>query len=125
MPIYDYNCTCGYTFEKLVARYESPAPTCPRCSEVPRRRPTGCALGGVATPGLSREEMPQTWRGTYGANTEYVAKLRSQWDRRVRLEERYPELRADDRPIISHEGRFEHAPLRHGDPIPDVIDPTA
>jgi len=28
------------------------------------------------------------------------------------------ELAGDRRPIVAHEGRFEHAPLRAGDPLP-------
>ncbi|MFC7643910.1 hypothetical protein ACFQX6_26440 [Streptosporangium lutulentum] len=59
--------------------------------------------------------MPQTWRGTYGADQEYVAELRRTADARRDLEERHPELAGDRRPIIAHEGRYEHAPLRAGE----------
>jgi hypothetical protein len=61
--------------------------------------------------------MPQTWRGTYGGDREYVTGLQRQWERRQRLEEKHPELAGDQRPIIAHEGRYHAAPLRAGDPL--------
>jgi hypothetical protein len=39
-------------------------------------------------------------------------------DARRDLEARHPELAGDRRPVLAHEGRFEHAPLRAGDPLP-------
>jgi hypothetical protein len=39
-------------------------------------------------------------------------------DARRDLEARHPELAGDRRPVLAHEGRFEHAPLRAGDPPP-------
>jgi hypothetical protein len=62
--------------------------------------------------------MPQTWRGTYNGNREYVTSLRRTAEERQKLEERHPELAGDRRPIVAHEGRFENAPLRAGDPVP-------
>jgi putative FmdB family regulatory protein len=115
MPIYDFTCATGHRSEHLVPNHDSPAPSCPFCGEDTRRRPAACALGGTASPGLSREEMPQSWRGTYSANPEYVTTMRRRWENRSKLEERYPELRGDTRPILSHEGRYEGAPLRLGD----------
>lgn len=64
--------------------------------------------------------MPQTWRGTYNGNREYVASLRRTVEARQKLEERHPELAGDKRPIVAHEGRFEGAPLRAGDPLPPM-----
>ena len=49
---------------------------------------------------------------------DYVTHLRRTAEERTRLEERHPELAGDRRPIVAHEGRFEHAPLRAGDPLP-------
>ena len=62
--------------------------------------------------------MPQTWRGTYEGNPEYVGQLRRQWETRQKLEDKYEELRGDRRPVLAHEGRYHGAPLRAGDPIP-------
>jgi hypothetical protein len=85
--------------------------------------PSRVALGGQASPGPSREQMPQTWRGTYEGNPEYVGQLRRQWQGRQKLEEKYPELQGDQRPILAHEGRFHGQPLRAGDPLPSAPDP--
>ena len=62
--------------------------------------------------------MPQTWRGTYEGNPEYVGQLRRQWEARQKLEDKYEELRGDRRPVLAHEGRYHGAPLRAGDPVP-------
>lgn len=61
--------------------------------------------------------MPQTWRGTYGADREYVKVLRHEADRRVRLEERHPELRGESRRIVAHEGPYAQTPLYEGEPL--------
>ena len=116
MPIYVYKCGCGLRFEHL-APFGAAAPGCPSCGGETRKIPAGFSLGGQAGAGLAKEEMPQTWRGTYDGSREYVTGLRRQWDRRQRLEERHPELAGDQRPIIAHEGRYHAAPLRAGDPV--------
>jgi hypothetical protein len=80
--------------------------------------PSRVALGGVADTGRPMELMPQTWRGTYEGNREYLGELRREWGARQKLEEKHPELAGDQRPILAHEGRFHGAPLRAGDPVP-------
>jgi hypothetical protein len=72
-------------------------------------------MGGRADPGLSQSQMPQTWKGTYGGNPEYITGLQREWERRRRLEDRYPELAGDGRPIVAHEGPYSAVPLRAGD----------
>lgn len=116
MPIYDYRCDCGLRFERLVGR-DAPAPACPECGGDSRKVPSRPALHGTADPGLSREQMPQTWRGVYNGNPEYIASMRKQWERRQKLEEKHPELAGDTRPVIAHEGRYEQVPLRAGEPM--------
>ncbi|MHA6785492.1 FmdB family zinc ribbon protein [Pseudonocardia saturnea] len=116
MPIYVYKCECGYRFEHL-ASFDAAAPGCPECGGATRKIPAGFSLGGQANAGLSKEQMPQTWRGTYNGSREYVTGLRRQWDRRQQVEARHPELAGDQRPIIAHEGRFHDAPLRQGDQV--------
>jgi hypothetical protein len=64
------------------------------------------------------ERMPQTWKGTYRGDRDYVTHLRRVADARRDLEARHPELAGDRRPVLAHEGRFEQAPLRAGDPVP-------
>jgi hypothetical protein len=43
--------------------------------------------------------------------------MRRTWEKRQKLEERHPEIAGDQRPILAHEGRYERAPLRLGDPV--------
>jgi putative FmdB family regulatory protein len=117
MPIYVYRCDCGERFERIVG-LDAPAPGCPACGGTPQKIPAGPSLLGQAGTGLAKEQMPQTWRGTYNGNREYVTGLRRQWDQRQKLEAKHPELAGDQRPIIAHEGRFHGAPLRAGDPTP-------
>jgi putative FmdB family regulatory protein len=116
MPIYVFKCECGLRFEHL-ASFDAAAPGCPSCGGETRKIPAGFTLGGRADAGLSKEQMPQTWRGTYDGSHEYVTGLRRQWERRQRLEAKHPELAGDQRPIIAHEGRYHNAPLRAGDPV--------
>ena len=93
------------------------APACPECGGDTSKIPSGFSLGGQASSGLAKEQMPQTWRGTYNGSQEYVTGLRRQWDRRQKLEAKHPELAGDQRPIIAHEGRYHDVPLRAGDPV--------
>ena len=118
MPIYEFKCGCGLRFERLTS-FDAAAPGCPECGGETHKVPSGVGLagGGRAGTGLAKEQMPQTWRGTYEGNREYVTGLRRQWDRRQKLEAKHPELAGDQRPIIAHEGRYHGAPLRAGDPV--------
>lgn len=115
MPIYEYRCDCGGTVEVLAAP-GALAPLCSACGAETRKLVSGFAVGGRANVGLSQSRMPQTWKGTYGGNPEYINRLQRQWDRRRRLEDHYPELGCDDRPILAHEGHYSVVPLRVGDP---------
>jgi putative FmdB family regulatory protein len=116
MPIYEYRCDCGATVEVL-AVLGSPAPECPACGAETRKLVSGFAVGGRADAGLPQSRMPQTWKGTYRGNREYVTGLQRVWEKRRRLEERYPELAGDGRPVVAHEGRYSAVPLRAGDPV--------
>jgi hypothetical protein len=42
--------------------------------------------------------------------------MRRQWGARRKLEDKYTELRSDQRPVLAHEGRYHAKPLRAGDP---------
>src|SRR5690606_12214157 len=117
MPIYDLRCGQGHRFA-VSQSFTAPLPDCPYCGAATTKVPSRVAVTGLASAPPPPERMPQTWRGTYGANREYVAELRRTADARRRLEEKYPELAGDRRPILAHEGRFERAPLRAGDPLP-------
>ena len=115
MPVYEYVCDCCGKTEVLAA-LGAPAPSCPACGGGTRKVMSGFAVVGRADSGLSQSQMPQTWKGTYGGNREYVTGLQHQWERRQRLEDRYPELAGDRRPIVAHEGPHSLVPLRAGDP---------
>jgi putative FmdB family regulatory protein len=118
VPLYDYCCPQGHVFEQQVPIAERAQQPCPACGQPSDKLPSAVRLSGQASPGRSQEMMPQTWRGTYGGNPEYLGQLRSQWSARQKLEEKYPELRGDQRPVIAHEGRYHNAPLRAGDALP-------
>ena len=99
----------------IAGRQQQP---CPACGQTGEKIPSRVSLGGQARPGLTVEQMPQTWRGAYEGNPEYVGQLRRQWETRQKLEDKYEELRGDRRPVLAHEGRYHGAPLRAGDPLP-------
>ncbi len=115
MPIYVFRCGCGVRFEHLAAMADTATPECPVCGGETHKVPAGFALGGQADAGLSKEQMPQTWRGVYNGSSEYVDRMRRTWDERQKLEAKYPEIAGDQRPILAHEGRYHNAPLRAGD----------
>ena len=115
MPLYDFRCGDGHLFERLLPLTETDPQQCPACGGTSVKVPSGAALLGRAQTGLSKDEMPQTWRGTYNGNREYLSTLRGQWASRQRLEAKYPEIAGDQRPILAHEGRYHGAPLRAGD----------
>jgi putative FmdB family regulatory protein len=115
VPLYDYCCPQGHVFEQQVPIAERARQDCPACGQPSDKIPSPVRLSGQASPGLAAEQMPQTWRGTHNGNPEYLGQLRRQWGARQKLEEKYPELRGDQRPVIAHEGRYHNAPLRAGD----------
>src|SRR5690348_11274612 len=102
MPIYEFKCGCGVRFERLTPldAADLPGPDCPACGGASRKVPAGASLGGQAGTGLSKDRMPQTWRGTRDGDRDYVTHLRRQWDRRQSLESRHPEIADDHRPIL-------------------------
>jgi putative FmdB family regulatory protein len=123
VPIYVYRCECGLDFERLLP-VDAAAPGCPACGGATRKIPAGFSLGGQARTGLAKERMPQTWRGLYDGDREYVTRMQRTWERRQKLEAKHPELAGDQRPIIAHEGRFHDTPLRAGDQPAAGVDPA-
>jgi putative FmdB family regulatory protein len=117
MPLYDYRCEQGHRFEAMAPLAAGERASCP-CGADAVKVPSRISLGGTADPGRPMELMPQTWRGTYEGNREYLGQLRREWGARQKLEEKHPELAGDRRPIVAHEGRYSGAPLRAGDPVP-------
>jgi putative FmdB family regulatory protein len=120
VPIYELTCEDGHRSEALQAS-TAPLPACPACGGATRKLPSGFGVAGAAAVPPPPERMPQTWKGTYRGDREYVTKLRRMADARRDLEARNPELAGDRRPVLAHEGRFEGAPLRAGDPPPAPV----
>jgi putative FmdB family regulatory protein len=118
VPIYELTCEAGHRSETLQASTAA-LPACPACGGATRKLPSGFGVPGAAAAPPPAERMPQTWKGTYRGDREYVTKLRRMADARRDLEARHPELAGDRRPVVAHEGRFEGAPLRAGDPPPE------
>ncbi len=118
MPIYELTCTQGHRFE-VVQSFTADLPAC-TCGATTRKVPSSFGIGGAATRSLPppAAAMPQTWMGTRRGDRDYVTSLRRTADERRDLEARHPELRADTRPVLAHEGRYEQAPLRAGDAVP-------
>ena len=119
MPIYQLRCGCGYGFE-VIQSFRAALPACPECGGPTAKVPSVFGIAGQAARSLPPppEAMPQTWRGTHEGNRDYVTELRRTAERRQALEGRHPELAGDRRPVLAHEGRYEQAPLRAGDPVP-------
>ncbi|HEX7660911.1 MAG TPA: FmdB family zinc ribbon protein [Pseudonocardiaceae bacterium] len=119
MPIYDLRCAEGHRFE-VIQSFTADLPVCPTCGATTAKVPSPVGLTGRASAPPTPEAMPQTWRGTYEGNREYLTQLRRTAEQRARLEEQHPELAGDRRPVLAHEGRYAAAPLRAGDPPPDA-----
>jgi putative FmdB family regulatory protein len=115
MPIYEYACECGHRFETLARTADSPAPPCPACGGVPRRRPaSGVALLGRAGLPPGRDRAPKSWEQTNGGDRETILHWQHTLEQRQKIEEKYPELAGDTRPVLAHEGPYAAEPLRAG-----------
>ena len=114
MPVYELRCAAGHRFEVLQA-FAAPLPAC-ACGAATTKLPSAFGVGGTAVVPPPPERMPQTWRGTYHADREYMTTLRRTAAARRDLEDRHPELAGDRRPVVAHEGPYEGDPLRAGDP---------
>jgi hypothetical protein len=110
VPVYELQCEAGHRFEVLQS-FTAPLPAC-ACGAGTSKMPSAFGIGGTATVPPPPERMPQTWRGTYNANREYVTNLRRTAEERRKVEDKYPELAGDRRPVVAHEGHFHGAPLR-------------
>lgn len=117
MILYDYRCESGHLFEAAVKAMSSPAPACPDCGAATGRVITRVRMSGQASTGHSRNEMPKSWTGMGGGHPDAVQHWRNAMTKREKLEEKYPELGGDRRPILAHEGIFRGRPLRAGDDI--------
>ncbi|KXZ57205.1 hypothetical protein Bravens_02035 [Brevibacterium ravenspurgense] len=120
MIVYDVKCGAGHRFEAMLKTMDSPTPDC-TCGEPTRRMITRVNRGNAASAGRSRDEMPNTWRGIGNGNRDLVRGWHKEMRKREKLEEKYPELGGDRRPVIAHEGKFEASPVRAGDAGSDAL----
>lgn len=120
MIIYDYRCTAGHRFEAAVESMRSDNPACD-CGATTSRLISRANIGGQASAGHSRDAMPNTWRGIGNGNRDAVKLWHDRMTKREKLEEKYPELAGDRRPVLAHEGAFAAAPLRAGDTLAPAV----
>lgn len=118
MPIYEYACGCGYQFERLARLIDAdaPSPACPACGGDCRRIPSVAALLGRAAVPPGREAAPRSWEQTNHGDRDTIRHWQRTLEQRGKLEEKYPELAGDNRPVLAHEGRYAARPLQAGEP---------
>jgi len=121
MILREFVCLNGHGFEASLRNMASENPSCAECGAATRQRYVRVGLGGVADAGTPQERMPTSWTGVRGGEPSTVAGLHAVAKKRQKLEEKYPELAGDRRPILSHEGLFAKKPLRAGDDISKAI----
>lgn len=125
MILYELRCRDGHRFEAALTSMTSPNPACPVCTRATNRVPAAARAGRCADPGPAQHERPHSWRGVAGGHPDAVAHWRERIGRRERLEEKYPELAGDRRPVLAHEGVFAARPLRAGDDVGQALTQAA
>lgn len=120
MILHDFECTEGHRFEAGVDASVAD-PSCPACGAATRRRYTGVRIGGRASAGVPRDQMPRSWQSIGRGHPDAVAHWRRAVEHRERIEEKDPDLAGDRRPVLAHEGIFASNPLRLGDDVPSAV----
>lgn len=113
MPLFDYSCTCGHRFEKLVASWREGNPACTACGRPSHRLPSRVSLTGGARPPVGEESAPQSWEGTGRGNREYITEWRRKLEHRKKFEDKHPEFASQREAVAAHEGVFEKSPLTY------------
>ncbi len=121
MVLHDFVCGTGHRFEAGLASMTAADPACPVCGAASRRRPSRLNIGGRASTGVAREQMPRSWEAVGRGDRDTVAHWHKVAADRERLEEKHPELAGDRRPVLAHEGVFASRPLRAGDDPAAVV----
>lgn len=106
--------------ELFVASMGADPSACPACGEGVLRRVISRVNARGADAGVSRDQLPTSWYGTNSGDRETIRYWHKKTVEREKVEAKHPELAGDRRPVLAHEGRFADAPLRAGDPIPNV-----
>lgn len=121
MILYDFLCKDRHRSSGALESMFDDNPECTQCGSPTGRVPASPRLVGRADPGPSREEMPHSWRGIHGGDPDAVAHWRNKITKREKLEEKYPEIAGDRRPVLAHEGMFASNPLRAGDDVATAV----
>jgi len=121
MIIYDVLCASAHRYEVTLDSMFAETPACPGCGGATWRVPAAPRLCGKADVGPSRDQVPNTWNGIGRGDRETVRGWHGLMSKREKLEEKYPELAGDRRPVLAHEGAFANAPLRAGDPLAESM----
>lgn len=121
MILYNFLCSNGHVFEAGLVSMHSDNPPCSTCGTRTRRKPPALPLHGRADPGPSQGQRPRSWEQVNHGDRETVHQWQKAIEKREKLEEKYPELAGDYRPVIAHEGIFAGRPLRAGDDLSKSI----
>ncbi|KTR39558.1 MULTISPECIES: zinc ribbon domain-containing protein [Rothia] len=121
MILHDFLCEAQHRFEAGLPTMDAPNPPCPICGAAARKRLSSVNIGNRADAGPSREQMPHSWEGAGRGDPDVLHHWRKTIERREKLEEKYPELAGDRRPVLAHEGIFAGRPLRAGDDVGQAI----
>lgn len=124
MILYDLKCASGHRFEAALSSMTADNPDC-ACGASTSRLLSRLNIGGQASAGPSRDDMPTTWNDTRQGNPDVLRGWHTAMTKRERLEEKVSELAGDRRPVLAHEGAFAGRPLKAGDAlVPAVADAT-
>lgn len=121
MVVYDLLCSGGHRHEVTLKSMFSDNPSCGECGAETTRVPGLARISGIASPGPSRDDMPNTWKGIDRGDPDTIRHWHKAMTRREKLECSYPELAGDRRPVLAHEGAFADKPLRAGDPLAETV----
>ena len=113
MPLFDYSCTCGQRFERLVTSWRADNPACPECGGPSNRMPSRVSLTGGARPPVGEESAPTSYEGTGHGNREYITEWRRKLEHRKKFEDKHPEFAPQREAVAAHEGVFEKSPLTY------------
>ena len=121
MISYDVLCPARHRNEVRLQSMFDTNPGCPDCGQPTSRVPSLARIGNSADAGPSREQMPNTWHGIGKGHPDAIRTWHKKMTKRERLEEKYPELAGDRRPVLAHEGVFHDKPLKAGDALAPAI----
>ena len=121
MISYDVLCPDRHRHEVQLRSMFDDNPACPDCGQATSRVPSMARMGNSADAGPSRDQMPNTWHGIGKGHPDAIRTWHKKMTKREKLEEKYPELAGDRRPVLAHEGVFHDKPLKAGDALAPAV----